>query len=80
MGQTRVMWIVGSITMLALAVLGLILGVALMPKGTIAIRDGKMVPWLLTWGMIWVTTVAAIVIAAFLAMVGAGKVRGVSFD
>ena len=79
MTQTRAMWIAGSIIMLALAALSLFTGVALMPQGTVAIRDGKMIPWLLTWGMIWTTTVAAIVVATFLAMVGAGKVRGVSF-
>ena len=78
MSQSRVLWIVGSIVMLVLAALGLLLGVEIMPKGTIAIRDGKMVPWLLTWGLIWMTTAAAILIAAFLAMVAAGRVRGVS--
>ena len=75
MNRNAVKWIVGAIAVLGLAAVSLILGMTLLPSRMAAQGAGTLVPWLLTWGMIWTTALIAVAIAGFLIVIGVSKVR-----
>jgi predicted transcriptional regulator len=58
---------------LALAAFVLILGVTLMPARDIAAERGITPQWILTWILIAITALTALVLAGFLVAVTAGK-------
>ena len=46
------------------------LGVVIMPPMARAKEFGTVVPWFITWGLLWLTIAIALAIAGLLAMVG----------
>jgi hypothetical protein len=68
-------WIFGAVVSLVLAVGGVLFGVSLLPDGATAQDKGTFVPWLVTWGMIVLTTVAGLVLAGFLVVTGLNEGR-----
>ena len=72
MSQSPLESVVGAIMAAALGIISVILGMAFLPSGTKAYEDGTLVPWLLAWGMIWVTALAAFALTGFLIVTGRG--------
>jgi uncharacterized membrane protein len=70
MKRNPLAWILGAVAMLAVAALTYWFGYVLLPTRTTAQTVGTIVPWYLTWGMIWMTVVISIIIAGNLFMVG----------
>lgn len=70
-----VKWIVGALAVLALTGIGVMVGRTLLPPGALAQTKGTLVPWLLTWGMIWATTVMGVVIAGYMVGIGLNKIE-----
>jgi hypothetical protein len=68
-------WILGGVVSLVLAVGSVLFGVSLLPDGATAQEKGTFVPWLVTWGMIALTTVAGVVLAGFLVVTGMSEGR-----
>ena len=75
MNGNRAKWIVGAIGVLALAPVSVLFGTTLLPSRMAAQQKGTLVPWLLTWGLIWITAVIAVGLAGFLTVIGVGSVR-----
>jgi tryptophan-rich sensory protein len=55
-----------AILSLGLAVAAWGFGLYLLPSWSGAQERGTFAPWVVTWGMIWVTTLSAIALAAYL--------------
>jgi hypothetical protein len=70
MKRNAPVWILSAVAMLGVAALTYWFGYVLLPERTKAQSVGTIVPWYLTWGMIWMTVVISVVIAGNLAMVG----------
>jgi hypothetical protein len=64
-----------ALASLALAVVLLILGLALVPERAVAAQRGIVAQWLFTWGLIWITAFAAVVLSAFLIFVDRSRTR-----
>ena len=75
MNRNAIQWIVVAIAVLGLAALCVILGVNLLPSRMAAQEKGTLAPWLLTWGMIWLTALTAVTLAGFLFVTGVSKVH-----
>src|SRR5215510_7244661 len=71
--QEQIKWIAGAVPVLGLGAASLILGFTLLPSRIAAQQADKVVPWFMTWGLIWTTTVVAVVLAALLVTIGLGK-------
>jgi len=67
------LWKVVAVVVLALGALLVVFGMNLMPTQEVAISKGSIAPWRMTWGMIWLTVLMAVVLASFLFGVGRGK-------
>ena len=68
------LWKVVAVVVLALGALLVVFGMNLMPTQEVAISKGSIAPWRMTWGMIWLTVLMAVVLASFLfGVVGRGK-------
>ena len=63
-------WILAAVGVVVLAVLTIWLGMAIMPTRERAASAGTIVPWFVTWGLILVTALVAVVIAANIAING----------
>jgi hypothetical protein len=70
MKQNALAWIVGALAVLVVAAVTFWLGYTLLPTRTTAQTIGTIVPWYLTWGMIWMTLVISVIIAVNLFVVG----------
>ncbi len=57
-----------ALASLGLAAAGWIFGLNLLPTSAAAQEEGIFVPWLITWGMILLTTASAVGLAAFLVL------------
>jgi len=55
-----------TILSLVLAVSSWVFGLSLLPSMALAQERGTFVPWLVTWTMIWLTTLSAVALAGFL--------------
>ena len=75
MKRNTLAWVVGGVVVLGLAAITMMLGRTLMPPKTTAQRIGTLVPYFLTWGMIWMTAVIAVIIAINLFWVGLNSRR-----
>ena len=60
------MWKVVAVVVLVLGASLVVFGMNLMPTRAAAEAKGTFAPWLLTWGMIWLTVVMTVVLAKFL--------------
>lgn len=59
-------WIVGALIVLSLAALAVMLGMDLMPARVVAQGKGTLIPWLFTWGLIWVSALCGVVVAIYM--------------
>jgi hypothetical protein len=75
MNRDAVKWIVGAILVLGLAPVTVIFGMTLLPSMVAAQKGGTLVPWTLTWGMIWMTALIAVALAGLLVRVGVSQAR-----
>ena len=67
-------WIVGALAVLALMGICFAVALTLLPPGAEASTKGTLIPWLITWGMIWATAVMGVVIAGYMVSIGVRKV------
>jgi hypothetical protein len=58
-----VLWSIGSVAALGLGVFTVWLGNAVLPPRERAEDVDTIVPWFLTWGLVWLTTGLSILIA-----------------
>jgi hypothetical protein len=63
-------WILSAVAVLGLAALTFWLGQTLLPPRADSQAAGTLVPWCVTWGLVWLTVLSAVVIAGNLAAVG----------
>jgi hypothetical protein len=68
-----VKWVAGAVGVVALIGVCLIVSMTLMPPEAEAQTKGTFVPWLITWGMIWLTAAMGLIIAGYMVAVGLGK-------
>ena len=64
--MNHVLRIICAVAALALAVIGVMLALGLLPSGVEAADSGRFVPWLMLWGLAWVAVLAAVTVAGFL--------------
>jgi hypothetical protein len=69
----RALWALVAVGVLALATLFVVLGMTLMPSGAEAASRGTYMPWLLTWVILVIATLTALVLAGFLFTVSRGR-------
>ena len=62
-----------GVAVLGLAALSFVLGINLLPARDVAQARGTLGPWVLTWGLIWMTALAAVTLAVFLIATSLGK-------
>jgi peptidoglycan biosynthesis protein MviN/MurJ (putative lipid II flippase) len=55
-----------AVAALALAVIGVMLARGLLPSRVEAAESGRLVPWLMLWGLAWVAAIAAVAVAGLL--------------
>ena len=70
----RLQWIVLAIIVVALAVLGIVLGTNLVGSREAALERGTVAGWWIVWIVIALNTLMALVVAGFLLAAGLGKV------
>ena len=58
-------WIVAGLIAIGLAVLAVVFGTSLMPSRIVAQGKGTLIPWLFTWGLIWISAVSGVIIATY---------------
>jgi hypothetical protein len=75
MNRDGVKWIVGAILVLGLAPVTVMFGTTLLPSRVAAQEGGTLIPWSLTWGLIWMTALIAVTLAGFLFRIGVSQVR-----
>ena len=75
MNRNALTWILGGIAVLGVAAITLIVGQTLMPPKAKAQTIGTLVPWFITWGMIWMTTLIAVILAVNLFAIGLNSSR-----
>ena len=74
MKRDSVQWMVVAAAVLGLAAFSVTLGLNLLPPRTVAEAKGTLGPWVLTWGMVWLSVLSAVTLAGFLIATGLGKV------
>jgi hypothetical protein len=70
MKRNPLAWILGAVAMLGVAALTYWFGYVLLPPRATAQTVGTLVPWYLTWGLIWMTVVISIILAGNLFTAG----------
>jgi hypothetical protein len=66
-------WILSAVAVVGVAVLTLWLGLRLLPSRTAAYEAGTIVPWCVTWGLVWMTVLIALIVAGNLFLVGMNR-------
>jgi hypothetical protein len=75
MKRNAPVWILSAVAMLGVAALTYWFGYVLLPPRATAQTVGTIVPWYLTWGMIWMTVAISVIIAGNLFAVGLSSGR-----
>jgi hypothetical protein len=75
MKRNPLVWILSAVAMLGVAALTYWFGYVLLPPRATAQTVGTIVPWYLTWGMIWMTVLTSVIIAGNLFIVGSSSER-----
>jgi len=75
MNRNAATWIVGAILVLGLAPVSFMFGMTLLPSRVTVQGAGTLVPWLFTWGMIWMSALVAVMLAGSLIVTGVSQVR-----
>jgi hypothetical protein len=78
MNRNTLVWILGGIASLIVGAITVMLGQALMPTRTTAVTVGTIVPWFITWGMIWMTALVGVIMAINLFAIGLSSRHGYS--
>jgi hypothetical protein len=73
MNRNALVWNLSGLAVLGVGVLTVIIGRMLMPSYETAATVGTLVPWFITWGMIWMTAIIAVIIAVTLFSLGSGR-------
>ena len=68
-------WILSAVAMLGVSAFTLWLGLVLLPSRSMAQEAGTIVPWTITWGLVLMTVVISLIIAANLFAVGLNSGR-----
>ena len=68
----RIAYVIAALVLAAGAVL---FGLSLLPARSAAAERGVLVPWLLTWVMIWLTSASGVAVAGYLIATTGGKDR-----
>ena len=68
-------WILSAVAVLFVAAFTFWLGQTLLPSRATAQEAGTIVPWYLTWGLVWMTVVISVIIASNLFVVGLNSGR-----
>ena len=55
-----------AVAALAVAVIGVMLAFGMLPSRVEAAETGRLVPWLMLWGLAWMAVIAAVAVAGFL--------------
>jgi hypothetical protein len=74
MSGSRVQWLVLGVVVFLLALLGIVLGVNLVPPRAVAEERGTVAGWWIIWTVITIATLMAVAVGAFLIAAGLGKV------
>jgi hypothetical protein len=51
---------------LATAVVSVLLALGTLPSRVAAVDSGRLVPWMISWGLAWIAALSALAVAAFL--------------
>ena len=70
MKRSTFLWILSAIAVLAMGGITVWLGRTLLPPKATAETVGTIVPWYLTWGLIWMTMLIAAILAVNMFIVG----------
>ena len=70
MNRNAVKWIAGAVAVFGLAPVSVMFGLTLLPSWTAVHGGGTLIPWLFTWGLIWMTALIAVTLAGFLVVTG----------
>jgi len=73
MNRDSIRWMVVAVAVLGLAAFSLVVGANLLPARAVAEARGTLAPLVLTWGMIWLSVLAAITLAGFLVAASLGR-------
>jgi hypothetical protein len=73
MKRNPLVWILGAVAMLGVAALTYWFGYVLLPPRATAQTVGTLVPWYLTWGLVWMTVVISVIVAGNLFTVGSNN-------
>jgi hypothetical protein len=74
MSGNRIQWLVLAVVVFGLALVGIALGVNLVPSRSVAVERGTVAGWWIIWTVIGLSTLMALVMAGFLVAAGLGKV------
>lgn len=55
-----------AVAALALAVIGVMLAFGMLPSRAEAAETGRLVPWMMLWGLAWMAAIAAVAVAGVL--------------
>jgi hypothetical protein len=73
MNLKAIKWLLSALLTLGVAAVSWKIGATLMPPMSEAQRKGTLIPWVLTWGMVWETIALAVLVAGFLVVTGLSK-------
>ena len=48
-------------------------GIDLMPPREVAQGKGTIIPWVMTWGLVWTTALAGVIVSCYMVAAGLGK-------
>jgi hypothetical protein len=74
MSGSRVQWLVLGVVVFLLAILGVVLGLNLVPPKAVAEERGTVAGWWIIWTVIAIATLMTVAVGAFLLAAGLGKV------
>jgi hypothetical protein len=65
--------LLGAVLMAAIAPIAVAYGIHLLPTRQAAIEGDKLVPWVITWGLVLMTGGIALTLAVFLGRIAVGS-------
>ena len=57
---------IGAVAALVAAVIGVMLALGTLPSRMEAQESGRLVPWMISWGLAWVAALSAVAVAGLL--------------
>ena len=68
--MSRVERSITAVAALALGVVGVMLAFGTLPSRVEAQNTGRLVPWMISWGLAWVAALSGVAVAGFLLATG----------